>query len=281
MPGSLTEVPRHSTRTGAWAGGRAVQPAYRAHHQAGASAQRQSGCGHEGCARRRTRDSTATLRRRARLRVSAAARRAAVAVAGGLPPSLLALQDLGATLMIMTETMTIGTLARQADVNPRTLRYYERIGLLVPSGRTDAGYRLYTARDAARLAFIRRAQALGLTLTEIADIIAIREAGTAPCRHVRALGGNEAAARLSAIPVARLKLLVYMLSGALSGVYRIVTRRAELDAYAAEVGGSLGWTKGGSPSREVEGMVNLPVAHGRAALRRGWLQRLGEIAATN
>ena len=53
--------------------------------------------------------------------------------------------------------MTIGELAKQANVNPRTLRYYERIGLLVPSARTDAGYRLYTERDAARLAFIQRA----------------------------------------------------------------------------------------------------------------------------
>jgi len=55
------------------------------------------------------------------------------------------------------ETMTIGELARWANVNPRTLRYYERIGVLTPTARTDAGYRLYTERDAARLAFIRRA----------------------------------------------------------------------------------------------------------------------------
>src|SRR4051794_37031933 len=88
---------------------------------------------------------------------------------------------------MMSATMTIGELARQANVNPRTLRYYERIGLLVPSARTDAGYRLYTERDAARLAFIRRAQVLGLSLTEITEIIAIREAGSAPCRHVRAV----------------------------------------------------------------------------------------------
>jgi DNA-binding transcriptional MerR regulator len=105
---------------------------------------------------------------------------------------------------MMTATMTIGELARQASINPRTLRYYERIGLLASSARTDAGYRLYTERDAARLAFIRRAQALGLTLVEIADVIAIREAGTAPCRHVRALArakvavSNERIAELQA-----------------------------------------------------------------------------------
>jgi len=92
------------------------------------------------------------------------------------------------------ETMTIGELARWANVNPRTLRYYERIGVLTPTARTDAGYRLYTERDAARLAFIRRAQTLGLSLTEIADIIAVREAGIAPCRHVRAIAETKAAA---------------------------------------------------------------------------------------
>ncbi len=88
---------------------------------------------------------------------------------------------------MMAKTVTIGELARQAGINPRTLRYYERIGLLVPSARTTAGYRLYTGEDATRLAFIRRAQALGLSLTEIAAIIDLRNAGTAPCRHVRAV----------------------------------------------------------------------------------------------
>ena len=83
--------------------------------------------------------------------------------------------------------MIIGELARAADINPRTLRYYERIGLLTPSARSAAGYRLYSARDAARLSFIRRAQALGLSLAEIAEIIALRGTGSAPCRHVRAV----------------------------------------------------------------------------------------------
>jgi MerR family copper efflux transcriptional regulator len=102
--------------------------------------------------------------------------------------------------------MTIGVLASQADVNPRTLRYYERIGLLVPSARTDTGYRLYTDRDAGRLSFIRRAQALGLSLTEIADIIALREAGTTPCRHVRAVAQAKVAvidARITALAALR------------------------------------------------------------------------------
>ncbi|MCZ7569024.1 MAG: heavy metal-responsive transcriptional regulator [Ardenticatenaceae bacterium] len=84
-------------------------------------------------------------------------------------------------------TMTIGQLARTAGVHPRTLRYYERIGLLRPSGRSAAGYRLYTQSEAERLGFIRRAQQLGLKLAEIAEVIAVREGGAAPCRHVRDL----------------------------------------------------------------------------------------------
>lgn len=84
-------------------------------------------------------------------------------------------------------SMRIGQLAKCAGINPRTLRYYERIGLLAPSSRTDAGYRIYTRDDADRLSFIRRAQATGLSLAEIADIISVLEGGAAPCRHVRNL----------------------------------------------------------------------------------------------
>ena len=93
---------------------------------------------------------------------------------------------------------------------PRTLRYYERIGLLAPSARTDAGYRLYTDQVATRLAFIRRAQALGLSLAEIADIIAIRDAGTAPCRHVRSVARAKAATieqRIAALEALRDELM--------------------------------------------------------------------------
>lgn len=85
----------------------------------------------------------------------------------------------------MLNEMTIGQLAREANLNPRTLRYYEAIGLLIPSFRTPSGYRIYTKGDAKRLSFIRRAQRLGLSLSEIADIIALREEGAAPCHHVR------------------------------------------------------------------------------------------------
>jgi len=92
------------------------------------------------------------------------------------------------------DAMRIGELATRAGLNTRTLRYYERIGLLRPTTRTPAGYRVYSATDAERLAFIRRAQTLGLSLAEIADILALREAGSPPCQHVRALAARRVAA---------------------------------------------------------------------------------------
>lgn len=105
----------------------------------------------------------------------------------------------------MFDRMTIGQLARMLGINPRTLRYYERIGLLIPSARTAAGYRIYSEHDAERLAFIRRAQRLGWSLDEIASIIAVRESGSAPCRHVRALA--EAKAREITARIAELEAL--------------------------------------------------------------------------
>lgn len=67
-----------------------------------------------------------------------------------------------------------GTLARQAQVNPETLRYYEREGLLPIPERTEAGYRLYTDDDAKRVRFIKRAQALGFSLKEIKELLALK-----------------------------------------------------------------------------------------------------------
>jgi DNA-binding transcriptional MerR regulator len=83
--------------------------------------------------------------------------------------------------------MTIGVLARRIGVHPRALRYYERIGLLRPADHTAAGYRLYTERDEQRVAFIRHAQTFGLSLDEIAGILAVRDSGAPPCRHVGAI----------------------------------------------------------------------------------------------
>jgi DNA-binding transcriptional MerR regulator len=69
-------------------------------------------------------------------------------------------------------------------VTAKTIRYYEHIGLLEPPARTPAGYRDYEPAALDRLAFIRAAQAIGLTLGEIRSIIALRDEGQTPCGHV-------------------------------------------------------------------------------------------------
>jgi MerR family copper efflux transcriptional regulator len=71
-------------------------------------------------------------------------------------------------------TLTIGELAGAVGVNVQTVRYYERRGLLPKPKRRASGYREYLASDVARLEFIRRAQALGFTLSEIEQLLALR-----------------------------------------------------------------------------------------------------------
>jgi Hg(II)-responsive transcriptional regulator len=70
--------------------------------------------------------------------------------------------------------MKIGELARDAGVNIQTVRYYERRGLLEDPRGNESGYREYNSGTADRLRFIRRAQELGFTLDEIADLLALR-----------------------------------------------------------------------------------------------------------
>lgn len=80
--------------------------------------------------------------------------------------------------------MRIGEVAERSGVSAKTLRYYDEIGLVAPSARTDAGYRVYDDETMDRLAFIRASQALGLTLGEIRSIVALRDRGDIPCGHV-------------------------------------------------------------------------------------------------
>lgn len=79
---------------------------------------------------------------------------------------------------------TIGQLAKRLDLNPRTIRYYERIGVLPEPERSASGYRLYSEADESRLRFIKSAQRTGLTLGEIKEVLALRDRGRPPCRYV-------------------------------------------------------------------------------------------------
>lgn len=84
----------------------------------------------------------------------------------------------------MHDDMRIGELAARFGLNPKTIRYYEEIGLLPRAARGDSGYRCYDERDAARLGFIRRAKMLGLSLDEIRDILSVQQEGSPPCGQV-------------------------------------------------------------------------------------------------
>lgn len=67
--------------------------------------------------------------------------------------------------------MRIGDLAQKAGVTPRTIRYYENLGLLHPSEREGNGFRYYTETELARLQKIDCLKSLGLTLEEISSVI--------------------------------------------------------------------------------------------------------------
>ncbi|MGH9290337.1 MAG: heavy metal-responsive transcriptional regulator [Acidimicrobiales bacterium] len=80
--------------------------------------------------------------------------------------------------------MRIGELADRAAVPVKTIRYYEDIGVLAPPPRTPSGYRDYDDTAVDRLAFVRAAQSVGLSLGEIRETIALRDRGQTPCEHV-------------------------------------------------------------------------------------------------
>lgn len=80
--------------------------------------------------------------------------------------------------------MRIGVLADRVGVNPKTIRYYESIGLLPQPDRTEAGHRVYGDADVERLRFVKAAQAVGLALDEIREVLAFRDRGEAPCPYV-------------------------------------------------------------------------------------------------
>lgn len=93
------------------------------------------------------------------------------------------------------EALTIGRIARQAGVNVETIRYYERRALLPRPKRTESAYRQYPPDTVRRIGFIKRAQALGFTLDEIAALLSLRATTPKHCIAVE----REAAAVIQRI----------------------------------------------------------------------------------
>jgi len=77
----------------------------------------------------------------------------------------------------MTNTLTIGQLAKRAGLRTSALRYYEQQGLLAPVGRTESGYRLYAPEAEQTLRFIQRAQRLGFSLADIRILLTSQRDG--------------------------------------------------------------------------------------------------------
>ena len=90
--------------------------------------------------------------------------------------------------------MLIGEAAKRAGVSAPTIRYYEEIGLISSPARTEGGYRRYTDATVEVLQFIRKAQALGFSLDEIAEILQLSRSGKGPCSHVLSLAHQHLAA---------------------------------------------------------------------------------------
>jgi MerR family transcriptional regulator, copper efflux regulator len=125
-------------------------------------------------------------------------------------------------------SLKVGAVAKAAGVGVQTLHYYERLGLLPKPVRSAANYRLYSAEAIRRVQFIKKAQALGLTLEETKQILDLKEHGRAPCRKVVELGEKHFA--------------------------EINARLAQLRAYRRALGQALGqWLKENTTTRKCAG----------------------------
>lgn len=97
----------------------------------------------------------------------------------------LTLESTPRFIVVHMSPMTVSKLAGAVGASPDTVRYYERLGLLPHAERTGAGYRIFGDRDVERMRFIQSAQRLGFSLTEIGELLGLREHGLCPCGRAR------------------------------------------------------------------------------------------------
>ena len=86
-----------------------------------------------------------------------------------------------------SSTLNIGEAARASGVSAKMIRHYESIGLIGAARRTDAGYRLYSDQDVRVLQFVHRGRALGFSLDQIRDLLALWQDQGRASADVRAL----------------------------------------------------------------------------------------------
>lgn len=103
--------------------------------------------------------------------------------------------------------LKIGEVARRSGFTVKALRFYERRGLLPPSGRSPGGYRLYTEPDLGRLDFVRQAKALGLGLGQIRELVAAARSQSCSTTRPRLLSVLDERIRQTAQHIATLTRL--------------------------------------------------------------------------
>jgi MerR family copper efflux transcriptional regulator len=87
-------------------------------------------------------------------------------------------------MLTQEKSMRIGEVAKASGLPIKTIRYYDELGLLKTSGRTESNYRLFGPEVLGRLRFIKRAQSLGLSLVEIKEFLTVYDQGNLPCSHI-------------------------------------------------------------------------------------------------
>jgi DNA-binding transcriptional MerR regulator len=148
--------------------------------------------------------------------------------------------------------MRSGQLARQSGVSTDTLRHYERLGLLPLPQRTAGNYREYLPTALQRVALIRKALTIGFSLTELKTILAVRDKGGAPCRHVRDL----------------LRSKIHDLD---QQIRNLVSLRVEMNRLSRQWDKRLQRTKPGQVARLLESVP--PAATGRVVSRTSTLRK--------
>ncbi len=93
--------------------------------------------------------------------------------------------------MSKTKVFTIGQLAKSADVNIQTLRFYERKGLLKPARRLGSKYRIYDSDSLKLMLFIKKAKSMGFSLKEIQELLKLRVNSSERCEDVRAKAADK------------------------------------------------------------------------------------------
>ena len=88
-------------------------------------------------------------------------------------------------MLVQESPKQIGSVAKESGIPIKTIRYYEELGLVKASGRTEGGFRLFNSDIFARLNFIKRAQNLGLSLSEIKEFLDVHDQGDLPCDRVK------------------------------------------------------------------------------------------------